>query len=732
MQETQSNNTSPNGQERPQAGFNAGSDPNTSAGAENRSKLDQAIEASRAIAVAIAAGAPSAKFCGFALMPDEKKQPYSRRGNSVGIDTPDDALLGAEDVATEPPPQGAAYYGLFMQRVTKVDDLLLWCIDIDNKKRAPHDPKVTALAAAAKLHGLLREVSISGTGGHIFLLAPPDATLPANVPVGAQNLELFGMPANAGGRSSSKSVFLSGSRMGGTLVAVPSLREFLRSAGIDADVEAGEARASAAPNLEADPLYRVLKAQGLVVTIRKDGGVNIVCPNEDEHTTPSPADGSDSTYWPAHTGGYAKAGYRCMHSHCEKIGIRDLKRRVGFVDLEFEFGDTTGGGEADDPLRLEVGGSTVETGRHADLMNDYAPPQFLIDRILHGGGVVTLTGPTGGGKSTKAALMAAHYVTRTPMAGHEVHNPDGKTVLFLAADDYDGTLQRIQALKEADDLGLNWEGAPEMLIEEDPFAFDHAAVKGMIAYIERHNVGLVVVDTSIIYSSPDAEENNAGDMQRKMTAGKLITAKTGATVLLMTHPNEAARIANDPARFVPRGSGAVLAAVQGNLTVHDPSGGDGDIRELGWAGKFRGKKFRPVPFKLRNQTLRRFPECAPPVAVLNLAADAFDVHAGICLRRAELIGHLLTSLERKTDTMTAQQIAEWLHKIGELESTHGNVAENKPLRDALARAEQQGQLKSVGTGRGKTYQKKDTTAKAREASRQWLGEKGFPAWNVFE
>ena len=54
--------------------------------------------------------------------------------------------------------------------------------------------------------------------------------------------------------------------------------------------------------------------------------------------------------------------------------------------------------------------------------------------------------------------------------------------------------------------------------------------------------------------------------------------------------------------MLPRGGGAYLNEVDGNLTAHSETDG---VVQLHWQGKFRGPDFAPVAFHLRSVTHER-------------------------------------------------------------------------------------------------------------------------------
>jgi hypothetical protein len=391
-------------------------------------------------------------------------------------------------------------------------------------------------------------------------------------------------------------------------------------------------------------------------------------------------------------------------------------------------GATQAAGASAENLLLVVGGQQIVTRRHVDVMAGYTPPGFLIEDLIHAGGVVFLVGPTSSAKTTIILRLGAHYMTGIEFDGRAINNPERRTALFLCADDFDGTVQRLQALRES----MAWDGAPEPLVESDPFGLTLTAVKGLVEYVERNHVGLIIVDTSAVYTAVDAEENSASDMQEKLTAARMVAGRTGATVVLVAHPNEAARKDNDPLRFLPRGSSALAAAADAVLTVHDPAApsGGGDTRDLHWV-KFRGdgSKFQRIAFQLHKVRLRSHPEVETVLADTAGAAAAFDAERGVTEEKAALIALLVTAQAGKNASLTAAQIAQWLHAQGKLASASGDTSENKPLRAALDRAVATKRVKSIGQGRGREIGKADQTNAARDAAQQTLAAGGL-TWEL--
>ncbi len=109
---------------------------------------------------------------------------------------------------------------------------------------------------------------------------------------------------------------------------------------------------------------------------------------------------------------------------------------------------------------------------------------------------------------------------------------------------------------------------------------------------------LVVVDTSAAYFAGDEENSNTdfGDHAREMR--KFSELEGGPTVIVTCHPVKNYDINN----LLPRGGGAFLNEVDGNLACvrKDPRGNP--IVELTWHGKFRGQSFDRLLFKLAPST----------------------------------------------------------------------------------------------------------------------------------
>ena len=80
---------------------------------------------------------------------------------------------------------------------------------------------------------------------------------------------------------------------------------------------------------------------------RRDGGVNIRCPFEGEHSDPKLDPGSSTTYWPRGTGGFDNGHFRCLHAHCTGRSDVEFISALGIIEAGF---DVVG----DDELGIEL------------------------------------------------------------------------------------------------------------------------------------------------------------------------------------------------------------------------------------------------------------------------------------------------------------------------------------------------------------------------------------------
>jgi hypothetical protein len=239
--------------------------------------------------------------------------------------------------------------------------------------------------------------------------------------------------------------------------------------------------------------------------------------------------------------------------------------------------------------------SKIQIIDDAEFLSGFVPPDYLIDGILHRRFVYALTGQTGHAKSA-VALLCAQLVSsadRNAVLGtHRVEK--GRVCYFVGENPDDIRMRRIGAnayrqLENPDD---------------DPKQDRVHYILGAINIAEAmkdlqqniHKLGgfdLIIVDTSAAYFLGADEVSNT-DMGKHARMLRALTTLPGSPcVLVLCHP---IKHAETPAQLLPRGGGAFLAEMDGNLTLwkHDEI-----LVEL-HHGKIRGPGFEPIMFKLER------------------------------------------------------------------------------------------------------------------------------------
>lgn len=265
----------------------------------------------------------------------------------------------------------------------------------------------------------------------------------------------------------------------------------------------------------------------------------------------------------------------------------------------------------------------------------FTPPDYLIDGIIQRRYLYSLTGATGAGKTAIALLLAAHVAMGEELGDIEVEK--GK-VLYFAGENPDDLRMRWIALSEhlgfdREKIDVHFIVGAEAHIEEirDRIAKEVIALGG---------VSLIIVDTSAAYFNCEEcrDENDnkqAGDHARMFRS--LVTLEKGPTVLVLAHPAKDAKV------LVPRGGGAFLAEVDGNLTARKSD----NLVELHWHGKFRGPEFDPLSFQLPIVTAKGLKDSKDRPIPTVIAVPLTDEEvAAIEVEQSRDIGALLVAIAK--------------------------------------------------------------------------------------
>lgn len=223
-----------------------------------------------------------------------------------------------------------------------------------------------------------------------------------------------------------------------------------------------------------------------------------------------------------------------------------------------------------------------------DLVRGFTPPDYHIDGVIQARFFYSLTGMTGTGKTSVLLLMAASTALSLVMGSREVRK--GRVLYFAGENPTDVTMRWIAMAHEMDfdpdDIDVHFicgtMSIPEMF---ERIRTDVEKLGG---------VEMIVVDTSAAYFF-GADENSNVDAGRHARDLRKLTELPGQPVVLVAcHPVKNA----GPDNLLPRGGGAFIAEVDGNLTL---AKADGLVR-MHWQGKHRGPDFDPIHFELKTVT----------------------------------------------------------------------------------------------------------------------------------
>jgi hypothetical protein len=220
------------------------------------------------------------------------------------------------------------------------------------------------------------------------------------------------------------------------------------------------------------------------------------------------------------------------------------------------------------------------------MLEKFTPPDWLARGIAQRRFIYSLTGQTGHAKTAIALLFAKLVATGQPLGPHDVKA--GRVAYLVGENPDDVTMRLIGSDSLRDDKAIDDEIyfiRGTLNISEN---FD--AIRNEIGKIG--GVDLLIVDTSAAYFQFPEENNNAQIGAHGRTLRRLTELPGEPCVLVLCHP---VKYVTEVEQLVPRGGGAFLAEMDGNMTVRRT--GD-NVVELHHSSKFRGPGFEPLNFRL--------------------------------------------------------------------------------------------------------------------------------------
>jgi hypothetical protein len=223
-----------------------------------------------------------------------------------------------------------------------------------------------------------------------------------------------------------------------------------------------------------------------------------------------------------------------------------------------------------------------------DFVREYTPLDPLLDGVLQMSFLYSLTGKTGDGKTTVVLLLAACIADERLFAGR--HCERGP-VFILAGEN-------------PDDVRMRWIGLCHSF-GVDPDSLDVHFIPGVFAFPQLkaairkkaeelgRNPVLIIIDTSAaFFTGQDENQNTQLGAHARSMRGNFISLPGRPCVVVTCHPTKNPDMDN----LLPRGGGAFLAEVDGNLVAIK----DGDVITVDTHGKFRGPDFEPMLFRLKE------------------------------------------------------------------------------------------------------------------------------------
>lgn len=221
-----------------------------------------------------------------------------------------------------------------------------------------------------------------------------------------------------------------------------------------------------------------------------------------------------------------------------------------------------------------------------------AAQPWIIQDIIPAGGVVSLVGGSGVGKSFVAVDMACSVASGMQWHGHEVDNPG--SVVYVAAEGGGGIDKRVLAWAQAHGM----EDVPGLhMLLDAPIIDDQkdaALISETLAELSRRvkePVRLVVLDT--LNRVMQGEENSATAMAALMRGVETIRQRLGCAVQIIHHTGH-----GEQGRA--RGSSAFFAALDSEITIKPIGKG---VVELENTKSKDSEEFDPVRLKLESVEL---------------------------------------------------------------------------------------------------------------------------------
>lgn len=308
------------------------------------------------------------------------------------------------------------------------------------------------------------------------------------------------------------------------------------------------------------------------------------------------------------------------------------------------------------------------------LVRRFTPPDYCIDGIVQSGFIYGVTASTGTGKTAILLALAALKAQGLPLGDREV--PQGRVVYFAGENPDDVTMRWIGAAHHAgfDTDTIDVHFVPGVFDITKMFAQVSAAVQRV------GGASMVIIDTSAAYFTGDDENGNVAMGKHARNLRQLTTLPGSPCVLVACHPTKNA----DQSNLLPRGGGAFLAELDGNLTCQKTEAG---IVKLHWQGKFRGPDFRPIHFELATVTAPGLVDSKQreiPTVMARLVSEGETRQRRETARKDEDLALIAIENLRAPSNAAIAEYLGWKDATGEPHKRRAQTATTRLRRDKLA------------------------------------------------
>jgi hypothetical protein len=231
----------------------------------------------------------------------------------------------------------------------------------------------------------------------------------------------------------------------------------------------------------------------------------------------------------------------------------------------------------DRTVRDEESDFRIQTSE--EFIADWQSPDWFVDGVLQRKFLYAMTGVTGHGKTAVAMRLANSVGEGSDWGGAACDKGD---VIYFAGENPDDVRSRWIAM---DGKRVHFIVGTQISLREDI-----ALIK---AEVERLGIApsAIIVDTKAAFFEDEDEDKNVAAIQQAADLRELTGLPGNPAVLVLCHPT---KYAKNTDQLQPRGGGAFVAAIDGNLTcIVD----DSNIVTIEHT-KLRGTTFDPLQFSL--------------------------------------------------------------------------------------------------------------------------------------